>query len=160
MASPRIGIGIDAHRLVSGRDLILGGEPIDYDRGLEGHSDGDVLLHALTDALLGAVAGSDIGSLFPSDDASLAGASSRFFLEKAVAMVAEKGYRVGNVDAVVVAEEPRLAPFVPKIRRRLAEILGVSLEAVSVKATTTDGLGFAGRGEGIAAQAVATVIPE
>lgn len=153
----RIGIGFDAHRLVAGRTLILGGIEIPHDRGLEGHSDGDALLHALTDAVLGAVGAPDIGSLFPSGDPRWKQASSRIFLEKALGVVQEKGYRVAQVDAVLIAEEPRLAGHFDSMRERVAEILGLAVEKVGVKATTTDGMGFTGRGEGIAAQAVALV---
>ena len=153
----RVGVGFDAHRLVRGRALILGGVPIDYERGLEGHSDGDALLHALTDALLGAVAAADIGSLFPPDDPQWKGAASAQFLEKARAVVEEKGFRVHHVDVVVIAQAPKLAPHLPAIRARLAEVLGIPGDAVGLKATSTDGMGFTGRGEGIAVHAVATV---
>ena len=155
--SSRVGIGFDAHRLVEGRELVLGGERIDYERGLVGHSDGDVLLHALSDALLGSVAAPDIGALFPSGDPAWKGVSSQQFLEKARAVVEEKGFRVHQVDVVVIAEAPKLAAYVPSIRVRLSAILGIPLESVGLKATTTDGMGFTGRGEGIAVQAVATV---
>jgi len=155
--SVRVGIGFDAHRLVEGRELVLGGERIDYQRGLVGHSDGDVLLHALADALLGSVAAPDIGALFPSGDPAWKDVSSQQFLEKARAVVEEKGFRVHQVDVVVIAEEPTLAAYVPSIRDRLSVILGIPLESVGLKATTTDGMGFTGRGEGIAVQAVATV---
>ncbi len=155
--SVRVGIGFDAHRLVEGRELVLGGERIDYQRGLVGHSDGDVLLHALADALLGSVAAPDIGALFPSGDPAWKDVSSQQFLEKARAVVEEKGFRVHQVDVVVIAEEPALAAYVPSIRDRLSVILGIPLESVGLKATTTDGMGFTGRGEGIAVQAVATV---
>lgn len=154
----RVGLGFDAHRLVAGRQLVLGGERIDYPRGLEGHSDGDVLLHALTDALLGAVASPDIGALFPPGDPEWKGASSQLFLEKARSVVEDKGYRVCQVDVVVIAEAPKLAPYLQSIRARLSNVLGIPLDAVGLKATTTDGMGFTGRGEGIAVQAVATVI--
>jgi 2-C-methyl-D-erythritol 4-phosphate cytidylyltransferase/2-C-methyl-D-erythritol 2,4-cyclodiphosphate synthase len=154
----RVGIGFDAHRLEEGRVLVLGGETIDYPRGLAGHSDGDALLHALADALLGAVAAPDIGALFPPGDPQWKGAPSRIFVEKAVAIVTERGYRVSSVDIVVIAEEPRLASYLGAIRERLARLLRVEPTAVGLKATTTDGMGFTGRGEGIAAQAVATVV--
>ena len=155
--SVRVGIGFDAHRLVEGGELVLGGERIDYERGLVGHSDGDVLLHALADALLGAVAAPDIGAFFPSGDPAWRGVSSQQFLEKARAVVEEKGFRVHQVDVVVIAEAPALAAYVPSIRDRLSVILGIPSESVGLKATTTDGMGFTGRGEGIAVQAVATV---
>lgn len=153
----RTGIGFDAHRLVEGRPLVLGGERIDYPRGLEGHSDGDALLHALTDALLGSVAAPDIGALFPPGDPTWKNAESRHFVEKAVAIVGERGYRVSAIDVVVIAQAPKLAPYVASIRAGLARMLGISEADVGLKATTTDGMGFTGRGEGIAVQAVVTV---
>lgn len=153
----RIGLGFDAHRLVPDRRLVLGGVEIPHTRGLEGHSDGDALLHALTDALLGAVSGPDIGSLFPSNDGRWEGASSRTFLARAVEIVVQKGYRVHQVDAVIVAEAPRLSGYFDKMRSSIAEILGIPLSSVGVKATTTDGMGFTGTGQGISAQAVVLV---
>jgi 2-C-methyl-D-erythritol 2,4-cyclodiphosphate synthase len=153
----RVGIGFDAHRLVEGRPLVLGGERIDYPRGLEGHSDGDALLHALTDALLGSVAAADIGAQFPPGDPKWKDAESRLFVERAVAIVGERGYRVSSIDIVVIAEAPKLAPHLASIRERLSKLLGIEPGAVGLKATTTDGMGFTGRGEGIAVQAVVTV---
>ena len=153
----RVGFGFDAHRLVEGRALVLGGERIDYPRGLEGHSDGDALLHALTDALLGSVAAPDIGALFPPGDPKWKDAESRHFVERAVSIVNERGYRVSSIDVVVIAEAPKLAPYVDSIRARLAGLLGITQADVGLKATTTDGMGFTGRGEGIAVQAVVTV---
>ncbi len=155
--SIRVGIGFDAHRLAPGRKLVLGGETIEYERGLEGHSDADVLLHALTDALLGAVAAPDIGSLFLASDPQWEGASSQLFLEKARTVAEEKGFRPQQVDVVVIAEAPKLSAYLPSIRTRLSEILGIPEDAVGLKATTTDGMGFTGRAEGIAVQAVVTV---
>jgi 2-C-methyl-D-erythritol 2,4-cyclodiphosphate synthase len=155
----RVGIGFDAHRLVPGRALVLGGVSIDYPRGLEGHSDGDVLLHAVTDALLGAIAAPDIGSLFPSSETRYRGAESRLFVERALGLVSEGGHRLLHVDVVVIAQEPKLSTYVPAIRANLASLLGLSAGAGGLKATTTDGMGFTGRGEGIAVQAVATVGP-
>ena len=155
--SVRVGIGFDAHRLVEGRELVLGGERIDYERGLVGHSDGDALLHALADALLGSVAAPDIGALFPSSDPQWKGASSQLFLEKARDVVQEKGFRPQQVDVVVIAAAPKLSPYLPSIRARLSAILGIPEDAVGLKATTTDGMGFTGRGEGVAVQAVVTV---
>jgi 2-C-methyl-D-erythritol 2,4-cyclodiphosphate synthase len=152
-----VGIGFDAHRLVEGRRLVLGGETIDYRLGLAGHSDGDALLHAVADALLGAVAAPDIGNLFPSDDPRWKDVESRRFVERALAIAAERGFRVSSVDVVVIAEQPRLSPYVTSIRERLALLLGVEPQAVGLKATTTDGMGFIGRGEGIAAQVVVTL---
>jgi len=153
----RVGIGFDAHRLVEGRALVLGGERIEYPRGLEGHSDGDALLHALTDALLGSVGAPDIGALFPPGDPKWKDAESRLFVERAVAIVGERGYRVSSTDIVVIAEAPKLSSRVASIRERLAKLLGIEPEAVGLKATTTDGMGFTGRGEGIAVQAAVSV---
>ena len=153
----RVGIGFDAHRLIEGRKLVLGGETIDYPLGLDGHSDGDALLHAVTDALLGSVAAQDIGMLFPADDPRWSGQESRTFLDKAVAVVKEKGYRVQQLDIVVIASEPKIAEYVSSIRQRVASILGILPEDVGLKATTTDKMGFTGRGEGIAVQVVVTV---
>jgi 2-C-methyl-D-erythritol 2,4-cyclodiphosphate synthase len=153
----RVGVGFDAHRLVDGRALILGGERIHYPRGLEGHSDGDALLHALTDALLGSVGAADIGALFPPGDPKWKDAESRVFLERAVSIVRERGYRVSSIDVVVIAEAPKLSPYWSAIRERLSKLLGIDPEMVGLKATTTDGMGFIGRGEGIAVQAAVTV---
>lgn len=155
MSSLRVGQGFDAHRLVPGHRLLLGGVEIPYERGLEGHSDGDCLLHAICDALLGAAALGDLGSLFPSSDPRWRGAASRVFLDHVLDLVSERGFRLENIDSTLLAEEPRLAPHLPKIQARLAEALGLPLEAVSVKAKSPDGMGALGRGEGIAAQAVA-----
>ena len=151
----RIGIGYDVHPFERGRALVLGGVRIDHDAGLAGHSDADVLTHAVIDALLGAAALGDIGQHFPSDDARYRDANSLDLLRRAVGMVADAGYSVGNIDATIVAEQPKLAPHIGAIRSSLAEALGVEIGAVSVKATTADRLGTIGRGEGIAAQAVA-----
>ena len=155
--STRVGIGFDAHRLARGRKLVLGGETIEYERGLEGHSDADALMHALTDALLGAVAAPDIGALFPPSDPQWKGVSSQLFLEKARMVVEARGFRPQQVDVVVIAEAPKLSAYLPSIRARLSAILGIPEDAVGLKATTTDGMGFTGRGEGIAVQAVVTV---
>jgi len=151
----RIGQGVDAHRLVEGRPLLLGGVAIPHDRGLEGHSDGDVLLHALASALLGALGLGDLGTHFPSTDPGLKGVSSADLVSRVMAMVGERGLRVGNVDATVVAQEPRLGPHLEKMRSAMADLLGVEAERVNVKVTSTDQLGAVGRGEGIAALAVA-----
>ena len=156
-ATVRVGIGFDAHRLVAGRILVLGGKTIDYPLGLAGHSDGDALLHAVTDALLGSVAAPDVGAQFPPEDPRWKDAPSRLFVEGAVAIVAERGYRVSAVDVVVIAEKPRLSSYVTSIRERLAALLGIDPGDVGVKATTTDGMGFTGRGEGIAVWAAVTV---
>ena len=150
----RIGHGYDVHRLVEGRPLILGGVEIPYEKGLLGHSDADVLTHAVMDALLGACALGDIGHLFPDSDPAYAGADSLRLLDAVVERVGQAGFRVGNVDATVLAQAPKLAPHLPRIRRNLADRLRVPLTAVSVKATTEEGLGFTGSGAGIAAHAV------
>lgn len=150
----RIGHGFDAHRLVAGRKLILGGVEIAHDRGLEGHSDADVLLHAIIDALLGAAGLGDIGGMFPSGDDRWKGASSLAMLAQAAERVRAAGLRAENVDATVVCEAPRLAAHVEAMRQNVAAALGIDINGVNVKATTSDGLGFTGRGEGIAAFAV------
>jgi 2-C-methyl-D-erythritol 4-phosphate cytidylyltransferase/2-C-methyl-D-erythritol 2,4-cyclodiphosphate synthase len=150
----RIGHGFDAHRLVAGRPLWLGGVEIPHGRGLEGHSDGDVLLHAVTSALLGALGEGDLGSWFPSDDERWRGAASGALLARVVGRVAERGFAVGHVDATVIAQEPRLAPHRAAMAARLAALLGAPGERVNVKVTSTDRLGAIGRGEGIAAEAV------
>lgn len=150
----RVGQGFDVHRLVPGRKLILGGVEIDHPLGLDGHSDADVLTHALTDALLGAAGLGDLGRHFPDSDPAYKGADSLELLRRAVELAAEAGYRPVNVDATLIAEQPKLAPHRDQIRRNLARVLGLAEEAVSIKATTTEGLGYTGRGEGMAAQAV------
>jgi len=154
----RIGSGFDVHALVAGRPLVIGGVTIPYDRGLAGHSDADVLLHAIADALLGALALGDIGHHFPDTDARWKGADSRVLLRHVAQLVAERGYRVGNVDATVIAQAPRIAPHVATMRANVAADLGCAADRISVKATTTERLGFAGRGEGIAAQASALLV--
>lgn len=153
----RIGHGYDVHRLVGDRKLILGGVEISYEKGLLGHSDADVLTHALMDALLGAAALGDIGKLFPDNDDRFLGADSIELLRKVAAILDEKGYRVENVDCTVIAQRPKLAPYIPEMREKLALAMGVSAEQVSVKATTEEGLGFSGEGLGIAAHAVALI---
>jgi 2-C-methyl-D-erythritol 2,4-cyclodiphosphate synthase len=154
----RVGTGFDAHALEEGVPLVLGGVQIDHPRGLAGHSDGDVLAHALADALLGAAGLEDIGALFSSDDPALAGADSVALLARAWERVRSGGWRLANADVVLVGEEPRLAPHRDEMRRRLAGALDVEPELVAVRATTTDRLGFTGRGEGLAAQAVALLV--
>jgi 2-C-methyl-D-erythritol 2,4-cyclodiphosphate synthase len=151
----RVGLGADAHRLVEGVPLVLGGVEVESDRGLAGHSDGDVIAHALIDALLGAACLGDIGSLFPSDSAEWEGASSLDLLARAYSQVRETGWELANADCVLIGEEPRIAPLREAMQARLAESLGVEPGSVTVRATTTDGLGFTGRGDGLAALAVA-----
>ena len=157
MTKLRVGHGYDVHRLVEGRALILGGVTVPFDRGLLGHSDADVLTHAVMDALLGAAALGDIGKLFPDSDAAYAGADSIALLERVTALLREHGWQAGNVDATVVAQTPKLAPYIPDMRRRLAEAMGLDVDCVSVKATTEERLGFTGSGEGMAAHAVALI---
>ena len=153
----RIGHGYDVHRLVEGRKLILGGVEIPYEKGLLGHSDADVLLHALSDALLGAAALGGIGQHFPDSDERYRGADSRVLLRAVVSMLHERGYSVGNVDCTILAQRPKLAGHIPQMRENIAADLGISLDQVSVKATTEEGLGFTGEGLGIAAHAVALI---
>jgi 2-C-methyl-D-erythritol 2,4-cyclodiphosphate synthase len=153
----RIGQGYDVHALVPGRQLILGGVEIPYAQGLLGHSDADVLAHAVTDAILGAAALGDIGRHFPDNDSAYAGADSLVLLRTAMNRVREAGYELGNLDATVVAQAPRLAPWIPAMTHRLAEALRVPVGAINLKAKTTERLGFEGRGEGISAQAVALI---
>jgi len=150
----RIGHGFDVHRLVPDRKLVLGGVTVPYELGLLGHSDADVLLHAVTDAILGAAALGDIGRHFPDSDPAYSGIDSRILLRHAAALVREKGYAVGNVDATVIAQRPKLAPYIDEMRANIAADLGVSEADVNVKATTEEKLGFTGRGEGISAHAV------
>ena len=151
----RVGIGVDAHALEDGVPLVLGGVRFDHPRGLAGHSDGDVIAHALTDAVLGAAGLGDIGSLFPSGDPALAGADSVDLLVRAYAQVTALGWSLVNADCILIGEEPRLAPRRDEMRDRLAAALDVERDRIAVRATTTDRLGFTGRGEGLAAQAVA-----
>ena len=151
----RIGQGYDVHRLVAGRKLVIGGVEIAYHKGLEGHSDADVLLHAICDALLGAAGLGDIGRHYPDTDASYAGADSRALLRDVAQKLREKRLRVVNVDATILAQAPRMAPHMPRMAANIAADLGIEAAAVNVKATTTEGLGFVGRLEGIAAQAIA-----
>ena len=150
----RIGQGFDAHALVAGRKLVIGGVEIPHEKGLAGHSDADVLIHALCDALLGAAALGDIGAHFPDSDARYRGIDSRRLLREVGALLAREGYQVVNVDATIIAQSPRMAPHIASMRANLASDLGIAIEAMSVKAKTTEKLGFVGRGEGIAAEAV------
>lgn len=156
----RFGMGYDVHRLVEGRKLILGGVEIPWEKGLLGHSDADVLLHAVADALLGAAALGDIGKHFPDTDDKFKGADSMKLLTEVVRLVHEKGYTVGNVDATIVAQAPKLAPHIEKMAENIAEVLGVERDSVNVKATTEERLGFTGSGEGMSAYAVAGIKKE
>jgi 2-C-methyl-D-erythritol 2,4-cyclodiphosphate synthase len=155
MSELRVGIGVDAHALEDGVPLVLGGVRIDHPSGLAGHSDGDVIAHALTDAILGAAALGDIGTLFPSDAPELEGADSLSLLEDAYTLAVAEGWALVNADCILIGEAPRIAPHRDEMRSRLAGALGVGADRVTVRATTTDKLGFTGRGEGLAAQAVA-----
>ena len=157
MLTPRIGTGFDAHRLVEGRELWLGGVQIPYEKGLLGHSDADAPLHALTDALLGAAAMGDIGKLFPDSDPKYKGISSVLLLEEVRKRLTDAGFTIGNVDLTIVCQAPKLAPYIPNMREKIAKALAISAEQVSVKATTTERMGYEGQGEGISAQAVAMV---
>jgi 2-C-methyl-D-erythritol 2,4-cyclodiphosphate synthase len=159
MSDLRIGLGVDAHAFADGVPLVLGGVAIESPRGLAGHSDGDVIAHALIDALLGSAGLGDIGSLFPPGEPEWEGASSLDLLRRAAAQVREAGWELVNADCVLIGEEPRIAPLREQMRERLAEAVGADVERINVRATTTDKLGFAGRGQGLAAQAVALVKP-
>jgi 2-C-methyl-D-erythritol 2,4-cyclodiphosphate synthase len=153
MSGARIGTGFDVHAFADGRALVIGGETIAHERGLDGHSDADVLLHAIADAILGALALGDLGSHFPDTDPQWRGVDSRRILREVAALAAARGYRIGNVDATVIAQAPRIAPYVAAMRGNIASDLDCGRDCVSVKATTTERLGFAGREEGIAAMA-------
>lgn len=153
----RIGHGFDVHAFAEGRRLVIGGVYIPHDRGLLGHSDADVLIHAICDALLGAAGQGDIGRHFPDSDPRYKGIDSRDLLRHVAGLLDAGGWRVGNVDATIIAQAPRMAPHIPAMRERLAADLGISVEALNVKATTTEKLGFTGRGEGIAAEAVCLI---
>jgi 2-C-methyl-D-erythritol 2,4-cyclodiphosphate synthase len=159
VADVRVGIGYDVHRLVPGRRLLLGGVDLQHELGLEGHSDADVALHALCDALLGAAALGDIGRHFPPGDPTYKDADSLELLRATRELLERKGYRLGNCDLTIVAERPRIGPHAPLMRERIAAALHADVSAVSIKATTNEGLGFLGREEGIAAWAVATIVP-
>lgn len=151
----RIGMGYDVHRLTEDRDLILGGVKIPWEKGLLGHSDADVLIHAIMDALLGAAALGDIGQHFPDTDPKYKGISSVLLLKHVAALLREHGYAVGNIDATIVAQKPKMAPHIPKMRENIAAALQIPQSSLNIKATTEEGLGFTGSGEGIAAQAIA-----
>jgi len=150
----RIGYGIDVHQLEIGTPLIIGGVPISYSKGSKGHSDGDVLFHAIVDAILGSLALGDIGQHFPSDDIQWKGVESTIFLEHASALLTEKGFGIENIDATIILQNPKLTPHILQMRKNISEILSVDLDKISVKATTTDRMGFIGKCEGIAATAV------
>lgn len=157
MSELRIGHGFDVHAFEAGRKLIVGGVDIPHDRGLAGHSDADVLLHAICDALLGAAGLGDIGRHFPDDDQSYAGIDSRILLRRVAAQLKARGWRTGNIDATIIAQAPKMAPHIARMTAHIADDLEVALERVNVKATTTEKLGFTGRGEGIAAEAVCLI---
>ncbi len=154
----RIGHGYDVHKLVEGRKLIMGGVEIPYEKGLLGHSDADVLLHAISDALLGAAALGDIGGMFPDNDPQYKGADSLILLKKVAERLNESGYKVGNIDATVIAQNPKMKPHIEKMRLNIADACGVDVSCVSVKATTEEWLGFTGSGEGISAHAVCIIL--
>lgn len=155
----RIGHGFDVHAFAEGRKLIIGGVDIPHDRGLLGHSDADVLLHAICDALLGAAALGDIGRHFPDSDPRYKGIDSRMLLRHVAGLLLQRGWRTGNVDATIIAQAPKMAPHIATMRTHVAADLGVEMDCVNVKATTTERLGFTGRGEGIAAEAVCLIVP-
>ena len=150
----RVGMGYDVHRLVEGRDLIIGGVKIPYEKGLLGHSDADVLLHAISDALLGAAALGDIGKHFPDSDPAYKGIDSRLLLKKVGELIEEKGFLIENIDATIIAQAPKMRPHIETMRANIANDLGILVEQVNVKATTEEGLGFTGTGEGISSQAI------
>ncbi|MEN6589468.1 MAG: 2-C-methyl-D-erythritol 2,4-cyclodiphosphate synthase [Proteiniphilum sp.] len=153
----RVGFGYDMHRLQEGRELWMGGVKLDHPQGLQGHSDADVLIHAICDALLGAANLRDIGYHFPDTSAEFENVDSKVLLRKCIALLHDRGYRVGNIDATVCAEQPKLNPHIPSMQQTLAEVMEVDREAVSIKATTSEKMGFVGRGEGITAYAVALI---
>ncbi len=159
MIVPRIGVGYDSHRFIEGRPLIVGGVTIPYSSGLDGHSDADVLSHAVVDALLGAMAAGDIGTLFPNTDADQKDRSSMEFLREVRDLLSRSEYVVGNIDVVIIAEEPRMAPHVPAMRAAIAGALGIESEVISIKGKTNEGMGAIGKGEGIAVHAVALLLP-
>lgn len=154
----RVGMGYDVHRLTEGRKLILGGVEIPWEKGLLGHSDADVLVHAVMDALLGAAALGDIGKHFPDTDLAYKGISSILLLRHVAELLKKNGYAIGNVDATIIAQKPKMAPHILKMRENMAEAMGISVDCLNVKATTEEGLGFTGREEGIAAQAICLLI--
>ena len=151
----RIGIGYDVHKLVENRKLIIGGVTIPHEKGLDGHSDADVLVHAIMDSLLGALAMGDIGKFFPDTDMKYKGVDSMLLLKEVASFIDEKGYKIGNIDSVTIAQQPKMAPFIDSMRVRIAQVLEIDVEQVGVKATTTEHLGFEGRKEGISSSSVA-----
>lgn len=155
----RVGMGYDVHKLVEGRDLIIGGVKIPYEKGLLGHSDADVLLHAIMDAILGAAALGDIGKHFPDSDPKYKGADSLKLLASAKELLDQENYYIENVDATIIAQRPKMAPHIPMMRENVARVLGIDISQVNIKATTEEGLGFTGKGEGISAQAVSLISP-
>lgn len=154
----RIGNGYDVHKLVEGRDLIIGGVKIPYELGLLGHSDADVLLHAVCDAILGAAALGDIGKHFPDTENKYKDIDSKILLKKTIDLITDKGYKVNNIDCTVIAQKPKMAPYIEQMRINIAKLCGVEIDAVNVKATTEEGLGFTGRGEGVSALAVCLLL--
>lgn len=156
----RVGIGYDVHRLTEGRDLILGGVKIDWKKGLLGHSDADVLIHAVMDALLGAAALGDIGQHFPDTDPAYSGISSLLLLQHVVSLLREHHYEIGNIDAVIIAQKPQIAPYIPRMISTMAQVMNIQESRLNIKATTEEKLGFTGREEGIAAQAVCLLLEE
>jgi 2-C-methyl-D-erythritol 2,4-cyclodiphosphate synthase len=154
----RIGHGYDVHRLVEGRKLIIGGVDIPWEKGLLGHSDADVLLHAISDAILGAIGEGDIGKHFPDTDQAYKGADSLKLLERVMQLADDHGWKLGNLDATIIAQQPKMAPHIPTMRRNIATVLNAAAEQINVKATTEEGLGFSGAGEGISAHAVVLMI--
>ncbi|SHK25401.1 2-C-methyl-D-erythritol 2,4-cyclodiphosphate synthase [Anaerobranca californiensis DSM 14826] len=153
----KVGLGFDVHKLVDNRKLIIGGVEIPYDKGLEGHSDADVLVHAIMDSLLGPANLGDIGKIFPDTNEEFKGISSLILLEKVKSLLEERGYSIINIDCVIMAEKPKMAPYIKKMQQKIASILKIDEEAITIKATTTEKLGFVGRQEGIAAQAISLI---
>jgi 2-C-methyl-D-erythritol 2,4-cyclodiphosphate synthase len=154
----RIGMGYDVHKLVKGRKLILGGVLIPYEKGLLGHSDADVLIHAIMDSLLGAAALGDIGKHFPDTDSKYSGISSILLLKEVAALINNNGYEIGNIDATIIAQKPKMAPHIEDMRKNIASSLDIDISKISIKATTEEGLGFTGRGEGISSQSIALLL--
>jgi len=160
MTDIRTGLGIDVHQLVDGYDLIMGGVKIEYEKGLKGHSDADVLIHAMIDAILGALARGDVGRHFPDSEPAYKDIDSMVMLKRVMKWVNEDGYRINQLDTTIVAEKPKLAPFVETMKQRLSETLAIRMDQINIKATTTEGMGFCGRQDGIAAYAIVSLIAE